>query len=354
MKKFSNIPNNAIIKPFIKSNILLSKNIFNLENINNNAYICLSNGIGDKLLDLVGFYVICKYLNYTPIIGLNHTNIVHQWGNTFYDPILFNFNNIIIDINNDINYYYYVSSIHTGLSLSPYKVYTFLKNILPNITFKEVSDKYNLYSKEIIKPSDIILSKIPNDIKKAYGLHLRRSDKVKNVKMAKIESNIENSTNEFNIIIEKLLDDVTSIIKNKNKPIFLIVSEEDEWKNEITDIINNIAIKYNKKIKILKVDYTNEHNIENYSSILDMFCLSMCKQILQGVKYSSFSIISSMIGNNKLKNYTKYLNDNKDCSIYSWNSVLTINNNKIFDLEKHKQYTKIIPDLVTNITKVFN
>jgi len=351
--KFSIVPINAKIKPLIKSNIILLKNIFNLKNITNNAYICLSNGLGDKLLDLVGFYIICKYLNYNPIVGFNHTNVNHEWGNTYYDTNLFNFNNIIIDKNNDNNYYYYVYSIHTGLSLSPYKVYSFLKTILPNITFKEISKKYILYSKEIIKPSDIILSKIPKEIEKAYGLHLRRSDKVKKSKMAKIESNIENSINEFNIIIEKLLDEVKYIILNKKEPIFLIVSEENEWKCEIEEIINNFAIKNNKKIKILNIDYTNNNNNNNNNSILDMFCLSKCKKILQGVKYSSFSIISSMIGSNNLSNYTKYLNDNNDCSIYAWNSILNINNKKIYDIEKHKRYINIIPDLDTNIIEPF-
>ena len=99
---------------------------------------------------------------------------------------------------------------------------------------------------------------------------------------------------------------------NNNEPSFLIVSEEEEWKNEIKNTINNIALKYNKKIKIIEIDYTNEYNIENYTSVLDMFCLSMCKEILQGVKYSSFSIISSIIGNNRLENYTTYLKDNKE------------------------------------------
>jgi len=36
--------------------------------MDNKANILLNNGLGDQFLDLIGFYVICKYLNYKPII----------------------------------------------------------------------------------------------------------------------------------------------------------------------------------------------------------------------------------------------------------------------------------------------
>jgi hypothetical protein len=212
----------------------------------------------------------------------------------------------------------------------------------------------SINSKKIIKPSDIILSKLPKNIEKAYGLHLRKSDKVKKKLNSKFETNIENSINEFNIVIDKLLDDVKNIILKEKEPIFLIVSEDESWKDEIKNIINDFAIKNNNKIKILEIDYTNDYNYDNYTSILDLFCLSKCKNILQGVKYSSFSIVASMIGNNNLTNYTEYLKDNKNCSIYAWNSVLKINNKKNFDINNHIQYSDLIPDVNTNITDFFN
>ena len=38
----------------------------------NNVKITLHNGLGDKSLDLIGFSVICKYLNYKPHIFFNN------------------------------------------------------------------------------------------------------------------------------------------------------------------------------------------------------------------------------------------------------------------------------------------
>ena len=115
----------------------------------------------------------------------------------------------------------------------------------------------------------------------------------------------ENKINEFTIITNKLLDDVKNIIISEEEPTFLVVSEDSNWKVEIINIINNISNDNNKQINILDIDYDNKDNYYNYNSVLDMFCLSKCKEILQGVKYSTFSMLSSLLGNNKIRNYIK-------------------------------------------------
>jgi hypothetical protein len=309
-----------------------------------NAFISLQNGLGDKLLDLIGFYIICKYLHYIPFVSFNNDIKQFAWGNNKYDIKLFDLQGFVIT-NNWNQCRYYVRSPNPSASLCPYKVYTFLKTFLPEITFEEISQCYNLYSKEIIKPSEIILSKIPNNIENAYGIHLRKSDKVgKNVNIIH-----ENLIDEFSIITNQLLFTVKDIIVAEDDPTFIIVSEDDEWKNEIKEIIQNIAIKKNKVIQILEIDYTNENNFANYKSVLDMFCLSKCKEILQGVKYSTFSILASILGNCKLRNYSNYLDSNNLCLIYSWNSVVEINWQINFDKDFHERITNNVSNIETNI-----
>jgi hypothetical protein len=179
---------------------------------------------------------------------------------------------------------------------------------------------------------------------------VRKSDKVSN----KCDERHENLVTEFTIITNKLLNDVKNIIINEEEPSFLIVSEDDNWKSEITNIINNIANKNNKKIKILHIDYTNDNNYYNYNSVLDMFCLSKCREILQGVKYSTFSILASLLGNGKLRNYSHYLASNKICLIHSWSSVIEINNKKNFDITIHKNITNSVANIITNIKKIYS
>jgi hypothetical protein len=301
--------------------------------MNNNVTISLINGLGDKLTDLIGFYVICKNLNYNPHINFNNGIINFAWGSNTYDIRLFDFNDIIITDNNTE---YFIQSPNPSSSLCPYKVYEFIKNFIPELTFEQISNDYIKYSKQIIKPSDIILSKIPHNIEKAYGIHLRKSDKINQ----HCDIRHENTMNEFRLITNKLLDDVKSIIIAEEEATFLIVSEDNNWKKEIGDIINQIAKNNNKLIKILEINYDNPYNYNNYSSVLDMFCLSKCKEILQGVKYSTFSIIASLIGNNKLRNYSNYTDSYNVCLIQSWSSVIEINNSRNLDIETHKRVTE--------------
>ena len=310
---------------------------------NNNVSITLCNGLGDKSLDLIGFVVLCKNLNYNPIVSF-YNNSQFAWGNNNYDIRLFNFNEITIS---DNRCEYNLISTAPSASLSPYKVYEFIKNFSNEVTFEKISNDFVEYSKKIIQPSEIILSKIPNDINKAYGIHLRKTDKVNNSG----DIRHENRMDEFIIIINRLLNDVRNIIISEEDPTFLIVSEDDDWKYEITNIIKNISNTNNKQIKIIELNYHTNTKYHNFNSVLDMFCLSKCKEILQGVKYSTFSILASLLGNNKMRNYSNYIDSNDVCLIHNWASVIEINNNKNLDIEHHKKITDGIPNLQTNIIK---
>ena len=316
---------------------------------NNYVSIRVFNGLGDKLLDVIGISVLCKYLNYKPHVIFDNNN------NRFnYDIRLFNFNEITISDNicnfYDICNFYLGDYRNPSITFCPYKVYEFIKQFLDEITFEQISNDFIEYSKIIIQPSEIILSKIPNNIEKAYGIHLRKSDKISNMG----DPRHENSISEFEIIINKLLDDVKNIIISEEEPTFLIVSEDNNWKLEIQNIITNISKNNNKQIKIIDINYDNNDNYSNYNSVLDMFCLSKCKEILQGVKYSTFSILASLLGNNKIRNYSKYTDSYDICLIHGWSSVLEINNNnKNFDIEHHKKKTIGILNIETNINKIF-
>jgi hypothetical protein len=302
-----------------------------------NVNIRLVNGLGDKLLDLIGFFIICKYLNYTPYVIFSNDQLF-VWGNNNYDIRLFEFNEITVS---DDKCDFYINSPNPSASLCPYKVYEFIKEFYPEIIFEQVSNDFVVYSKQIIKPSEIILSEIPNDIENAYGIHLRKSDKVYD----NCHFTYENTLSDFEIIINNLLEDVKNIIMNENEAKFVIVSEDNTWKKEVSDIIIDIANKNNKIIKIIDVVYKNENNYSNYNSVLDMFCLSKCKEILQGVKYSTFSILASLLGTNKIRNYF----DSPSCLINNWSSVVEINNKKNFDINLHKISACDAINIITNI-----
>ena len=310
----------------------------------NNAIITLNNGLGDKFLDLIGFYILCKYLKYNPNVIFNITGDLQRGGNN-YDMRLFNLQGITI-ANNNTKCDYYVNSPNPSSSLSPYKVYKFINKLNNTISFKKISNDFVVYSKKIIHPSDIILRNIPKDIENAYGIHLRKSDKVKN----NCDIRHENTIKEFKILTFKLLEDVENIIINEIDVKFLIVSDDDIWKKKISNVILNISNKYNKQIKLINIDYNNKDNYSQYNSVLDMFCLSKCKEILQGVKYSTFSILASLLGNNKLRNYSNYLDSYNICLIHTWFSVI---NDKKFNRKNIKKISSEFNNINTNINKIF-
>jgi hypothetical protein len=141
----------------------------------------------------------------------------------------------------------------------------------------------------------------------------------------------------------KLLEDVEYISIHEPNSSFLIVSEDNNWKKEIENKISQFGIQ------IIQLNYIND-TYSNYNSVLDMFCLSKCKEIIQGVKYSTFSILASLLGNGKLRNYSHHIDSYDICLIHIWSSVVDINNKKNFDIDLHDKLTKNVSKLITNIT----
>ena len=141
--------------------------------------------------------------------------------------------------------------------------------------------------------------------------------------------------NEFDVITNKILDDLSAIIKSEEAPSFLIVSEDEGWKAEFTEKVRTIA--GDRPIRFITPDYTNNSDYQNFVSILDLFCLSQCKMIFQGVKYSTFSILASLLGAGKLNNYSHCLPHDKECLIHCWKSAIEINGSKNMDINDHRQ-----------------
>jgi len=284
------------------------------------AFFACANGLGDKFLDVIGVHVLCDYLGYEPKIQFNkgHTEYF-DWGTNQYDLRLF------CDIpafspTPETECRRKIIAQNASSTLCPFKVYQFLYDNGVPIDFGELNQKYREYAKGLIRPSAIIEERLPSVLKGAYGIHLRKSDKIKS---SGIDIRHENKLDEFGIIIENLLDDIKVIIENEPEPAFLVVSEDEAWKKTIIEMIVESA--EGKPVEIVVLDYSNPESYENFESVLDMFALSRCKTIFQGVKYTSYSILAALIGGSKLVNYSPKLECNTECLIYTWNSVVEIN-----------------------------
>jgi hypothetical protein len=315
-------------------------------------FITPINGYGDKIINVLGALVYSYYKKYDLKVCINADFLHYQFGtDNFYDLALFNYNEIDVYDNKDHykrihpdeneNYLTFINP--DGIvSITPFCVYQKLKNENINVTFEEVSELFLKFAKNI-QPSEIVSKYIPDGIEKAYGIHLRKTDKIKENPDVRHEM----SPQENSVLMENLFHTIRNIIENDENPSFYVTSEDFNHENNFIEYIKNIANEKQKPVTILKIDDNipeSAKSIFNFYDILDFFSLSKCKVIIQGVKYSAFSIVASLVGNETITNLSGSLENDHLCIIKLWNSVLKINNVKRLDeefhanlLEKYKQ-----------------
>lgn len=271
-------------------------------------------GLGDTMLSIIGFIILCEMMDDTPIIKFNNKKIICEWGSNEYDINNFIFDFDFIHFNKNKTYHRKIMN-QTSITFSPLKLYNLLKH-KHNINYIDFSNKYKIIASKI-KPSKQIEEYIPN-LNDVYGIHLRRTDKIK----LNREIEHENTIDEFNCIIYYLINDIIELLNNDNETKLLIVGEDKEWNLEFKTMIQS---KYNKDINFVNILYPENYINEGFNVVLDMFCLSRCKKIYQGVKWTTFSSLSALIGNVDIVNYYYKLPEQESNFIYTWKSVLNIN-----------------------------
>lgn len=323
-----------------------------------------NNGLGDKLLDVIGiitytklidceckiiFNDFIKYYNFgsenfydVKHFIIDNINIINNYQETEKDEILlvsskFNINSLTYNNNilenkptdykipliiykneKQIEYFYHC------ITYSPLNIYNKLNNKYALI---DITDLYIKQAKNI-KPSNYIESLIPNNLNNCYGIHLRKSDKIKTENEYKLKKKYNmhlwsNNITEYNYIINKTKEYILKIISNDKNAKFFICSEDIQYKEEFKNwIILN-------KGNIIDINHIEEELIPIY----ELFCLSRCKEIIQAIKYSSFSVTAALIGN--CKKLTNFFNDDdNDNFLNIFKPVININNLQNIDYIK--------------------
>lgn len=300
-----------------------------MEKLNNRVYMEFHNGIGDRLLDLLGIYIVCKYLGYTLCINFE-TDIYNTWG--IYDTRLFVFPPDIELVKNDSTCCF---RANMGGTYSPYRIYEYLKRTNGlTITFQEICEQYRRLAKHVIQPSPIILNALQSSISppiddNTYGIHLRCSDRVRTT-IDERTCRYITSLEELNTIMIHLLDyigDIINIEGGVEKVKFLLVSENEKWKCHIAKLLTS---QYGDGIQFVQLSYSDDFSqtYHNFVPILDFFALSKCKCIIQGIKYSSFSTASALIGKGELINFGHKLVSSSQSNLQEtnlWKTVLHVN-----------------------------
>lgn len=250
------------------------------------------NGLGDRLLDIVGFSVMCLYLQGE--MGIDWTR------NRVYDPSLLE---LPCEINTPTSTaHIVVHNQNQCVSLSPVHVFSVLKKVLPDITFEEMAQKY-ISIAQSIKPSHILEPYVP-DLSDYVCIHLRRTDKLNN------GGDMRHETNwlEYEKIMNRLIVHVSKLISEGEHLKFYVISDDLQYKQVFIETIRDIAKLSNKEVSVYQTskDDLQLQDYEGAYDVLEFFAMCKCKMILQPIKYSTFSVMAAMISQAPLINFHAY------------------------------------------------
>lgn len=277
-------------------------------------------GLGDKLLDLIGFLVYCNHAKHCPIVDwCSDLTEKHPWGSGVFDASLFNFGDLKLESVNETETNIVISK-STGASLSITNVQDLLeKENQITISCEDLVKDYISTARRYIKPSALIT--LPKNIELCLGIHLRRTDKIKQI--GEGDPRHETDITEYNDIIHQLKNHLELHVKYNNDTdfYFCVCSEDEAYKTEFTNWLRSLCQMYDKKCNIIVPKYLTA--IKGHAAVTDMFCLSKCRSIYQGIKYSTFSTIAAIIGGVNLYNFGFHPHNSL---IHLWKPCVTLIN----------------------------
>lgn len=304
----------------------------------------VSTGLGDRLLDMCGLAVLRDAL------GCRDANIVLDEHNEAwcYDIALFRDTPTIVSLSVPSVTNKLRVSGSPGSSLHPLKICKVINkyNIRGLLSINECFDRFVRYATGI-RPSILVEKHIPPGIDEAVGIHLRRSDKV-------VDDNSYHSTTtaDYDEIIDVLKRDIILRIQKGEKQFF-VCSEDQRWRLVFIEWLRGV----DPDVVILTSNpvETRYNNLSGIDAVIDFFCLARCKAILQGIGYSTYSMVASLVySKSPIYNYTRMVQSPRYLLNW-WAPVINlISTFDIFtDLSESEQY---VSDIVCPIdgTRTFN
>lgn len=283
----------------------------------------MSEGLGDRLLDMVGLYAFSKVTNTTFNITWHQDNPSRSYGIQLLDFSnfdMFRFNNI--KLNNHFNK-------TTGFGTSPYFMMKFLRK--NNVTIDpHILVKYYLECAKLIDFHPLIKKSLPDRMKESVAIHLRRTDKINNSG----DMVHETSTNEYERINDRLQQYIDKLVSDKHDTCFYVISDDDDYKNTF---ISNLT-KRHPTISVIttsKTDLPDDvKHIDGAFSVFEFYCLSQCRMILQCIKMSTFSTCAALISQVPLVSFMDYT---REWSLLAWKPCIYLELNGVMYAHDYKE-----------------
>jgi hypothetical protein len=306
----------------------------------------VKNGLGDRLLDVIGFVALCKKNGVRGSISWADHNHNFRWGPAIYDLDLLDFSELseIVEIKSKgspIRAWdeLFIDNINQSATLSPFNIHVHREKTDINKTVKDFIE-----SAQKIKVSEKIEKHIFKDLENYIGIHLRRTDKIKQ-ELHGSNALHETSTKQYENLMKNLLNKIKEDIRSSESDKFYVVSDDIEYKKIFVEKILDIAKTENKEIKvhITSQDDLPENTLKLMGAyeLYELFSLSKCKKIYQGIKYSTYSLFAALKSQVPIVNFSDH---EKGWLLYAWVPCLNLQIQEekldhIVDLDKMKEAT---------------
>lgn len=142
-----------------------------------------------------------------------------------------------------------------------------------------------------------------NELSQAIGVHIRWKDKkAGDQKVSVVDSILKMNTAELDIIMSRCKKYLVGLCSTNKRVSFYICSDDCNAKREFQNTLRALGANV--------IQHGDTHNMrEDELALLDFFSLAMCKEIVQGTKYSTFSLAASMIRQIPLVNFYGWKNN---------------------------------------------
>lgn len=255
--------------------------------------------LGDWLLSVVGFAALSRLRGRLPIVQWQRVDTVHQDGG--YATFLFALDEIVMTdqpVGAGIDRY---STFRPGYGFSPFFVRAAAKAANVSASLADVSAAFRRAAWHV-RPSRAVLRALPPGLEAAVGVHLRRSDKVKVLEASggKMPEEVgwEQTPADFDTITRHVRAHLLALLEERPEAAFYLASEDTGWRAEFASFIANAS---RGRATVLPPASAGEGS--GFAAAADLFALSRCASVVQGVKHSSFSLAAALVGDVPLVNF---------------------------------------------------
>ena len=270
------------------------------------------NGLGDKLLDVCGFALLCRLTGHAALVGWAGRRPAEsvRWGGGVYtrtyDAALVDLSalGVVAVAEPPPEAVELEVTARLGVAFSAPLLAATLG--VPAWELPHLVDAWTETARRV-RPGPLVQAALPPGLAGCTGVHLRRSDKVRDPAKDAFDARHEMTAAECAATMRALMQQVEGDLRwaaPYELLRFFVCSDEPDAKARFEAWLAERSRALDRRCEFVEPLPPGQPAVpEGYSAAVDLFCLSRCRRIYQGSKHSSFSVAAGLIGGCELHNF---------------------------------------------------